>query len=303
MSASGVHVSRSHLTTLVHRSLELLEPIYYAILSSITTSELVAMDETPVKVTRKNKGKVKTAYFWSVFAKNEVAFVYSSSRGKQVIADVLGKGCQRLLSDGYKAYESYVAARDDIIHAQCWSHVRRKFFEAREHHPQECDEILEYIRALFAIEQEYKRADDEQKLIARRLESRLLIEQLFSYLDTLWFERQVLKCSALGEAIAYTKKREQQLRAFLLYPDIPFSNNHVERSIRPIALGRKNWLFCWSEVGAKYAAIAYTLIECCKLHGTNPWEYLVDVLQRIDTHPARKVHLLTPKFWALKNDE
>ena len=74
MTASGVHVSRSHLTTLVHRSLELLEPIYYAILLSITTSELVAMDETPVKVTRKNKGKMKTAYFWSVFAENEVAF-------------------------------------------------------------------------------------------------------------------------------------------------------------------------------------------------------------------------------------
>ena len=84
---------------------------------------------------------------------------------------------------------------------------------------------------------------------------------------------------------------------FLFHPDIPLSNNHVERAIRPVALGRKNWLFCWTEVGAKYAAIAFTLIECCKLHGINPWEYLIDVLKRIDTHPAREVHLLTPKYW------
>jgi hypothetical protein len=105
------------------------------------------------------------------------------------------------------------------------------------------------------------------------------------------------KSGLLGEAIAYARTRETALRQFLLHSDIPLSNNHVERAIRPVALGRKNWLFCWTEVGAKYAAIAYTLIECCKLHGVDPWKYLVDVLHRIDSHPAREVDQLTPKNW------
>ena len=107
MTAAGIHVSRGHLTTLTHRSLELLEPIYYAVLSSVTTRELVSMDETPIKAGRREKGKMKTAYFWPVFAEQEVAFVYSSTRGHKVVADVLGSGCKKLLSDGYSAYERY----------------------------------------------------------------------------------------------------------------------------------------------------------------------------------------------------
>ena len=103
--------------------------------------------------------------------------------------------------------------------------------------------------------------------------------------------------SRLGKAVAYSRERECQLRQFLFHGDIPLSNNHVERAIRPVALGRKNWLFCWTEVGAKYTAIAYTLIESCKIHSIDPWNYILDVLQRIDTHPAREVHLLTPKLW------
>ncbi len=87
------------------------------------------------------------------------------------------------------------------------------------------------------------------------------------------------------------------LKHFLEHPDIPLSNIHVEREIRPIALGRKNWLFSWSEVGAKYTAITQTLIQCCKIQQINPWDYILDVLQRINHHPASEVHLLTPKSW------
>jgi len=172
-----------------------------------------------------------------------------------------------------------------------WAHVRRKFFDAQQHAPPECERILALIARLFEVEKE------PELLTARREQSLPVVNELFEYLNQLWFEQMVEKSSLLGKAIAYTLEREQQLRQFLFHEDIPLSNNHVERVIRPVALGRKNWLFCWSEVGAKYAAIAFTLIECCKLHGIDPWKYFVDVLQRIDTHPARDVHLLTPKLW------
>ncbi len=297
LTAAGVHISRGHLTTLTHRTLELLEPIYYAILSSVTTSEFVSMDETPIKAGRREKGQMKTAYFWPVFAQEEVAFVYSSSRGHKVVAEVLGKGCKKLLSDGYSAYERYAESRQGLVHAQCWAHVRRKFFEAKQHSPPECERIINDIGLLFEVEQTAQNFESEAVLAIRREKSLSVVNELFSYLDRLWFEQMVDKVSLLGKAVAYTRKREQQLRQFLLHPDIPLSNNHVERAIRPVALGRKNWMFCWSEIGAKYAAIAFTLIECCKLHGVDPWKYLVDVLQRIDSHPAREVQQLTPKNW------
>jgi len=298
LKAADIYLSRSQMTRLAHRSLELLEPIYYAVLSSIVTSDFVSMDETPIKASRKQKGKMHKAYFWPVFAEEQVAFVYQDSRRHAVVEEILGDACKKLLSDGYPAYDEYAASRKDFVHANCWAHARRYFFDARDHSPPECAYILKLIGQLFAIERELKDAEDETEiLIVRKARSSPIVDELFEYLETLWFQRMVEPDSLLGKAIAYTRDREVQLRQFLEHPDIPLSNNHVERSIRPVKLGAKNWLFCWSEVGAKYTAIAYTLIECCKIHRINPWDYLVDVLQRIDTHPARKVHLLTPKLW------
>ena len=170
------------------------------------------------------------------------------------------------------------------------------FFEAKDYSPVECERVLAMIAKLFSIEKE-----KDDLLLTRRTQSLPIVDELFEYLNQLWFEHVVDKTSMLGKAISYTVKREKELRQFLIHENIQLSNNYVERVIRPVALGRKNWMFCWSEVGAKYAAIAYILIQCCKLHGINPWEYLVHVLHRIDTHPAREVHLLTPKNWKVQN--
>ena len=301
MLRAGVNVSRGHLTKLVHRTLELLEPVYLSILSSIVTSELICMDETPIKATPNGKGQMSTAYFWPVFANQEVPFIYSSSRGKQVVFDALNEPqledrCKKLLTDGYSAYKAYAETREDLIHAHCWAHVRRKFFEAKDYAETESSKVLELIKNLFEIEQEAKKSEIEL-LQLRREKSLPLVDEFFLYIKQLYYEQMIDKTMPLGKAVSYSLELEQGLRHFLVHPDIPLSNNHVERAIRPVAVGRKNWLFCWSEVGARYAAIAFTLVECCKLHGINPWDYLVDVLQRIDTHPAREVQLLTPKNW------
>ena len=133
--------------------------------------------------------------------------------------------------------------------------------------------------------------------VERRVRSAPIIKELFGYLEKLWFEQMLDSTSLLGKAVSYSLQRKDSLSRFLEHPEIPLSNNHVERAIRPVALGRKNWLFFWTEVGAKYAAIAYTLIESCKMADVKPWEYMIDVMQRIDTHLARDVHELTPKLW------
>lgn len=100
-----------------------------------------------------------------------------------------------------------------------------------------------------------------------------------------------------AQAASYALERETELRVFLADPAVPMDTNHLEREIRPIALGRKNWLFCWTELGAKYVGIAQSLIRTCRLQGVHPYTYLVDVLQRVATHPASEVALLTPRLW------
>ena len=97
--------------------------------------------------------------------------------------------------------------------------------------------------------------------------------------------------------MGYTLKRRTELSVFLSDPDVAIDTSHLERAIRPIALGRRNWLFCWTEVGAKYVGILQSLLSTCRLHQIHPYDYLVDVLQRIDTHPAKDVNLLTPRVW------
>jgi len=298
MANSGVTISRSNLTKLVHRTLELLEPVYLAILSGVCSSEIIAMDETPIKADRTVEGKMHTAYFWPVMSKDEVAFIYSSSRSSQVIKENIGKNCKILLSDGYSAYRKFISENQDIEHARCLAHVRRKFFEAKDHSPVESEKVLNLIRILFKVEEGITDQDSEEKILGkRRTESLPVIDELFLYLHKLWHVDMVDKASLLGQAIYYAKEREQGLRCYLDNPGVDISNNKIENMIRPVALGRKNWLFCWSELGAKYTAIAYTLVQNCKLHKVNTWEYLNDVLVRIDTHPAREVHLLTPKNW------
>jgi len=106
-----------------------------------------------------------------------------------------------------------------------------------------------------------------------------------------------LPTNPFTKAAGYALSREKSLRVFLEYPDVPMDTNHLERAIRPVAVGRKNWMFCWTEIGAKYVGIIQSLISTCRVHGVDPYTYLVDVLQRIDTHLARDVAWLTPRLW------
>ncbi len=107
----------------------------------------------------------------------------------------------------------------------------------------------------------------------------------------------LLPSNPLTKALHYALERREGLSVYLSDPDVPIDTNHLERALRPIPLGRKNWMFCWSEVGAEAVATLQSLIVTCRLHDIDPYDYLVDVLQRIDRHPAAEVHLLTPRLW------
>ena len=298
--AAGITVDRGTLTNLVHRSAELLEPVYYALLSSILQSDVLTMDETPIKAGRA-KGKMKQSYLWPLYGdKDEIAFLFSPTRAKNVITSALSAFQGTLLTDGYAVYEKYVAEASGITHAQCWSHTRRQFVQAEECEPESVRLVLGLIRNLYQVEEELRESSLEEKALARSQRSAQTVDTLFSFAQKKLQEHVLLPSSPFVKACHYLLSRKEALSVFLDDPTVPIDTNHVERMIRPVAVGRKNFLFCWTEVGARSAAMLYSLISSCRLHRVDPYHYLIDVLQRIDTHPAINVGELVPRIWKEK---
>jgi transposase len=300
LQQAGIRLSRSTLTHWVQRAADLLEPIYYALLSSILQSWLLLMDETPLNAGRREKGKLHRGYLWPIYGdQDEIAFPFSASRGQAVVREALGKFCGVLLTDGYTVYERFAQKTAAILHAQCWAHTRRQFEKAQGAEPRLVAEALERIWKLYQEEAKIRELGlaGVAKLAHRGEHSKPLVDAFFTWLKQTVITEVILPTNPFGQAARYALEREAGLRVFLDNPDVPLNTNQLEREIRPVAVGRKNWLFCWTEVGARQVGIIYSVLASCRLQGVDPYVYLVDVLQRVDTHPALEVQLLTPRLW------
>lgn len=299
---AGVRVSRPWLTQLTQQTIGLLEPIYEAQFASIRASRVKAMDETPIKAGRSERGKMRTAYFWPVYGEhNEVCFPYFPSREGANVYAALGadpKADSVLLTDGYAAYASY-AKKVGITHALCWSHARREIFEAEASDPEGVREGLRRIAALYLIEEEIRdgKLTGEAKRLHRLAHSKPHVEAFFAWIDRRLEEHGLRPTTPFINALNYARERRAGLEVFLTDPDVPLDTNHLERALRVIPMGRKNWNFCWTELGAKQVGIVQSLIVTCRLHGIDVYTYLVDVLQRVGEHPASRVAELTPRLW------
>lgn len=298
----GIQVSRPWLTQLTQQTIGLLEPIYDAQFASIRASRVKAMDETPIKAGRQERGKMKLAYFWPVYGEhNEVCFPYFPSREGENVRSALGADPAPgsvLLTDGYAAYASY-AKKVGITHALCWSHSRREFFEAHSAEPEGVQEALQRISALYAIEEQIRaqQLTGETKQLHRLTHSKPHVQAFFAWVDRQIEEHGLRPATPFTHALNYVRERRLGLEVFLTDPDVPMDTNHLERSLRAIPMGRKNWNFCWTELGAKQVGIVQSLIVTCRLHAIDPYTYLVDVLQRVSEHPAARVAELTPRQW------
>jgi transposase len=297
---NGVKVARSTLTNLVRRSIILLTPISQAQLRQLLRSRVLAMDETPIKAGRKKKGKMNLAYFWPIYGEHdEVCFTFSKSRGMQHILDQLGAFDGTLVTDGYGAYEKFKKHNQALTHAQCWAHCRRNFDEAKDAEPESVAVALAYIGRIYEHEAYLrdKAINGREKLNYRTENSLPVVDAFFSWCYKQRQRIDLVKSNPLSKALAYAMKREQALKVFLSDPDVPPDTNHLERALRVIPMGRRNWLFSWTESGAEHVGIIQSLLVTCKLHGVNPYDYLVDVLQRVGSHPASRVEELTPRLW------
>jgi len=302
LAAAGITVSRAALTAWVHRTGELLEPLYEAQLASILAGQVIAMDETPIRAGRKKgrPGKMKTGYFWPVYGdRDEVAFPFAPTRAHAHVEAILGDFRGTLVSDGYEAYDRFQDKRAEVVHALCWAHARRQFVKAEDVEPVRARHALEQIRALYEVEREIaeRKLDGAAKLAMRAKHSKPQVAGLFAWLEAELVEHVLLPTNPFTKAARYALERKPGLEVFLTDPAVPLDTNHLERALRPIPMGRKSWLFCWTELGAERVGQIQSLISTCVLHGVDPYTYLVDVLQRIDTHPFSAVEQLTPRLW------
>ncbi|NML59889.1 IS66 family transposase [Massilia sp. RP-1-19] len=299
---SGINVSRAWVTKLMPAAVSLIEPIFDAQLDSVRLSRVIAMDETPIKAGRAGPGKMKAAYFWPVVGEqDEICFLYYPSRAAKHIEDALGLTRPNgavLQSDGYSAYAHY-AKKTGITHAQCWAHSRRTIYDARDIEPAHADQALDAIAALYKVEQQIRNdgLTGQAKRERRQEQSEPVLDRFFAWIDEQFDKQGYLPSSPFLGALAYIRERRVGLSVFLDDPDVSIDTNHLERALRVIPMGKKNWLFSWTELGAKHIGIVQSLLATCRLHDINPYDYFVDVLQRVGKHPASLVHQLTPRIW------
>lgn len=304
MLDSGIHISRSTLMNWMKKGIALLKPIYQAQWRHVLQSKVLAMDEVPMKAGRKGHGKMQQTYFWPIYGEeDEVVFTWSRSRGHQHAVEQLTGFSGILLTDGYSAYDKAVAllnkTHHTVDHATCWAHSRRTFEKSLQIEPDSAKQALELIAELYAIEKtcRAKFTTGEDILAYRKKHSEPLVQRFFHWVYEQRQRIDLLPSNPLSKALNYVTERADKLKVFLSNPHLSVDTNHLERALRVIPMGRKNYLFCWSEMGAEDLGILQSLMVTCRLHGINPHTYLVDVLQRVSLHPAAAVEDLTPRAW------
>ena len=299
----GIQLDRSTLADWVGRAAWYLRPLRDHILERLRRSERLFADETTAPVLDPGRGRTKTGQLWA-YARDDrpwggddppmVAYVYAADRKGERAEAHLGDFAGILQVDGYGGYTALAKRRQQIVLAFCWAHVRRKFYELADNSPVAI-EVLQRIAALYKIEDEVRGASAEQRQQIRQERSRVIIDDLRIFLEAK--NRQVSAKAKLGEAIRYALTRWAGLSRFLDDGRVDLDSNAVERSIRPLALNRKNALFAGSDEGGDNWAVIATLIENCKLSGINPHTWLTQALGKLaNGHPANSVGELMP--WA-----
>ena len=297
----GIQLDRSTLADWTGRAAWYLRPLRDHILERLRRSERLFADETTAPVLDPGRGRTKTGQLWA-YARDDrpwgggdppmVAYVYAADRKAERAEAHLGSFAGNLQVDGYGGYAALARRQQQISLAFCWAHVRRKFYELADSSPV-ATEVLRRIALLYAVEDEVRGSSAEQRRLVRHERSRVIADDLRQFLDARG--RQVSTKSKLGEAIRYTLIRWDGLSRFLDDGRIDLDNNAVERSIRPLALNRKNALFAGSDEGGDNWAVIATLIENCKLYGINPHTWLAGTLTSLaNGHPANAVGELMP---------
>jgi len=289
-SRQGVDLDRSTLAAWVGKAAYELKPVFDCLVQNLKQSSKLFMDETRAPVLDPGRGKTKIGYFWALARDDRpwngddppgVAFTYAPGRSGQYAENILEGFAGILQVDGYTGYNRLLRrAGQSIELAYCWAHARRKLYEITKNSTAPIAEAgLQQIAALYRIETNIRGHNPEARLAARQKHSAPRIEAFEQWLRV--HRAKVSGKSPLGEALKYIAKYWDGLCLFLSDGRIEIDNNTVERTIRPIALNRKNALFAGHDAGAENWAVIASLIETCKLNNIEPHAYLTATLKAI----------------------
>lgn len=300
MARVGITLAESTMNGWLDAICKLLNPLYEHLQKRILESGYVQVDETgmPVQTTEK-PGSTHKGYLWNFHAPLSymVGFIYDKSRGVDLPQKILKNYKGVLQTDGYQVYNAISKESADIVHLGCMAHARRYFDRALDNDPDRANYALSLIGALYKIEKDAQLSDlsSEERYNLRQIKSVPILNRFKQWLDE--ESMQILPKSRIGEAFIYAKNSWDKLISYTLDGSYLIDNNLIENTIRPVALGRKNYMFAGSHQGAERAAMMYSFLGTCKLNNVDPQQWLTDVLQRIPDHSIQKLDELLPNYW------
>jgi transposase len=301
---AGMAIARSTLAQWVGACGAQLQPLVDALSAELLRHDVLHADETPVAMLKPGNKKTHKAYVWTYCTTTfnptkAVVFNFAETRSGENVREFLGQDGERpwkgkLVTDGFSGYKA--TFERGVTEVGCVAHARRKFHELWANHGSTVGEqALRYFQVLFEIEETIAGCTPDERRRIRQRKSRRVAAALHKWL--LRQRQQVPNGSATAKAIDYSLKRWAALTRYIGDGDLPISNNWVENQIRPIALGRANWLFAGSLRAGKRAAAVMSLVHSARINGHDPYVYLKDVLERLPTHPANRIDDLLPHRW------
>lgn len=296
---SGVHIPRSSMAQWIGICGVRLTPLAEALKEFILGHEVIHADETPVKLLAPGKGKTSRAYVWvyrttNFVAQRAVYYDFSTGRGGENARRVLQGFGGTLMSDDFSGYHALQS--QGVTAALCMAHARRKLFEAHQFNASPiAAQAVALIAKLYEVERQARELEPQARWLLRQRHAKPVAEALHAWLSE---QRQKLaKADVTAKAIDYALSNWSGLTRYLDDGHVPIDNNAAENAVRPLALGRKNWLFVGSQQAGERAAVVLSLIESAKLNGHDPWAYLKDVFERLPTLKQRDLAQLLPHNW------
>ena len=302
---AGVNIKSKTINGWIAKVCVLLKVLYDAFCEHHFSKPYLQGDETKIKVLKVKKSgkksKAHTGYYWVYYdpIDNQVVFIFDPGRGRVYPREHLRNFKGKLQTDGLGVYEAFDKL-EGITLFGCMAHVRRKFFDALKNDEARAAKVLGMIQQLYKIEQTAREGNytTAQRLELRQQKAAPIMADLKTYLDDEYDSKQVRPKSAIGIAIKYALGQWWKIERYLTDGTVEIDNNLVENAIRPVALGRKNYLFAGSEQGAKWGAMIYTFLASATRHGHNPLEYFADVLRRLPDTKKSQLHELFPVNWS-----
>ncbi|GAB1405910.1 IS66-like element ISBthe6 family transposase [Lentimicrobium sp.] len=283
LKRQGVEISESTINGWFNAIIKLLEPLYEALKAKVVQTDYLMADETPIPVQTKDKpGATHKGFHWVYYnpLSKKVLFDYQKSRGSVGPDELLKDYTGYLQTDGYSAYNN-LSNKSKIRQLACWAHARRYFEKALDNDKQRSEYALKLIRELYAVERQAKEQNLQagQIRLLRQQKSKPLLDELYAWLKKQLTE--VLPHSAIGKAVGYTLKLWPRLIIYIEDGRLNIDNNLTENSIRPVALGRKNYLFAGSHDAAQRAAMMYSFLATCKINDVEPFSWLKETSAKL----------------------